>query len=66
MSNKKRSEMSMFINSRGRIDYNRLCKACLHDCKQSYRAIIFDCPTHATPKEIRGLKNFFGKLDIHP
>ena len=42
-SKKKRLEMCMFINSKGRIEYNRLCKACVHDCKQSYRAIIIDC-----------------------
>jgi len=46
MSKKKRSEMSMFINNKGRIEYNRLCKACAYDCKQSHRAIIIDCPKY--------------------
>ena len=49
MSQKKRFEMSVFINSKGRIEYNRLCKACAHDCKQSHRAIIIDCPKY-TPR----------------
>ena len=46
MSKRKWLEMSMFINSKGRVESNRLCKACAHDCKQSYRAIIIDCPKH--------------------
>ena len=50
MSNKKRIEMSMFINSKGRIECNRLCKACVYDCKQSYRAIIIDCPKYTPPQ----------------
>ena len=50
MSKKKRLEMSMFINSKGRIEYNRLCKACAHDCKQSHKAIVIDCPKH-TPRQ---------------
>jgi len=49
MSKKQRLEMSMFISSKGRIEYNRLCKACVHDCKQSHRAIVIDCPKH-TPR----------------
>jgi len=47
MSKKKRLEMSLFINSKGRIEFNRLCKACARDCKQSHRAIIIACPKYA-------------------
>jgi len=43
MSKGKQLEMSMFINNKGRIEYNRLCKACSCGCKQSHRAIIIDC-----------------------
>jgi len=50
MSQKKRLEMSMFINSRGRVEYNQLCKACARDCKQSHKAIIIDCPKY-TPRQ---------------
>ena len=46
MSKKKRSEMSMFINSKGRIEHNRLCKTCAQDCKQSHKAVIIDCPKY--------------------
>jgi len=55
MSNKRRLEMSMFINSKGRIKYNRLCKACTRDCKQSHKALIIDCPKYTPrPKKPRG------------
>ena len=55
MSKKKRLEMSMFINSKGRIEHNRLCKACAHACKQSYKVIIIDCPKYTPrPKKPKG------------
>jgi len=50
MSKTKRLEMSTFINSKGRIEFNRLCKACALDCKQSHKAIIIDCPKY-TPRQ---------------
>jgi len=54
-SQKKRLEMSLFINSKGRIEYNWLCKACAHDCKQSHKAIIIDCPKYVPrQKKTRG------------
>ena len=54
-SKMKRLEMSMFINSKGRIECNRLCRACIHDCKQSHRAIVIDCPKYTLrPKKPRG------------
>jgi len=55
MNKKKRLEMSMFINSKGRVEYNRLCKACANDCKQSHSAIIIDCPKYTLrPKKSGG------------
>lgn len=47
MGKKKRLEMSFFINTHRRIEYNRLCKACLRDCKQSHKAVIVSCPRYA-------------------
>jgi len=46
MSKKKRTEMSLYINGKGRIEYNRLCKACKYDCKQSYKVAIIACPKY--------------------
>ena len=70
MSKKKRLEMSVFINSKGRIEYNRLCKVCALDCKQSHRTIIIDCPKYTLrPKKparaVSGSKKF-RKLEKHP
>ena len=46
MSEKKRLEMSLFINTKGRIENNWLCKVCVHDCKQSHKAVIIACPKY--------------------
>ena len=43
MSKKKRHEMSFYISEKGRIEFNKLCKACVNTCKQSFRSIILSC-----------------------
>ena len=43
MSKKKRKEMDLFINRAGRIEYNKVCRACIHDCKQSYKTMVLMC-----------------------
>lgn len=43
MSQKRRLEMSFFINDKSRIEFNRLCRACVNACKQSHRAVILFC-----------------------
>ena len=44
MSKSKKLEWSFFLNDRGRKAYNTLCRRCVHDCKQSFRAQIIECP----------------------
>ena len=44
MSNKRRLEWSFFLNDHSRITYNELCRKCQHECKQSFRAVVVDCP----------------------
>lgn len=39
MSKSKKLEWSFFLNDRGRKAYNTLCRRCVHDCKQSFRAV---------------------------
>jgi len=39
MSKTKRIEMSIFINDKGRIEYNHLCKACAHRDRNMYMTI---------------------------
>ncbi len=44
MSKKRKLELSFFLNDRGRVAYNDLCRKCQHKCKQSFRAVVIDCP----------------------
>ena len=44
MSKKRKLELSFFLNERGRVAYNSLCRKCRHACKQSFRAIVILCP----------------------
>ena len=50
MSQKMKLEMSFFINNKGRIEYNSLCRACVNDCKQSHRAIILSCQKYKSKR----------------
>jgi len=43
MSQKRKLEMGFFINSKGRVEYNSLCRACVNECKQSHKAMILSC-----------------------
>ena len=44
MSKSRKAEWSYFLNERNRISYNKLCRRCMWDCKQSFRAIVLSCP----------------------
>ena len=44
MSKKRKQELSFFLNDRGRVSYSALCRRCVHPCKQSFRALVIDCP----------------------
>ena len=41
---KWRLEWSFFLGENGRRQYNKLCKGCVHPCKQSFRAVVVSCP----------------------
>ncbi len=43
MSKKKKQEYSFFLNDKGRISYNDLCKRCQRNCKQSFRSMVVEC-----------------------
>ncbi len=43
MSKKKKQEYSFFLNDKGRISYNDLCKYCQRSCKQSFRSTVVEC-----------------------
>ena len=43
-SKKWRLEWSFFLGENGRRRYNKICKGCVHPCKQSFRADLIACP----------------------
>lgn len=43
-SKKWRLEWEFFLGENGRRQYNKLCKGCVHPCKQSFRAVVLSCP----------------------
>ena len=43
-SKKWRLEWAFFLGENGRRRYNKLCKSCVHPCKQSFRAVVLSCP----------------------
>ncbi|MDD2971763.1 MAG: hypothetical protein PHE02_06495 [Lachnospiraceae bacterium] len=50
MSKKRKLEWSFFLNNRNRITYNSQCRQCRRLCKQSFRAIIVDCPPYQSKR----------------
>ena len=44
LSKKYKLEWNFYLDDRNRMKYNDLCKKCERECKQSFRAIIIDCP----------------------
>jgi len=43
-SKKWRQEWSFFLSENGRWQYNKVCKGCVHPCKQSFWVILLVCP----------------------
>ena len=43
MSKSKKAEFDFFLNKHNRIEYNKKCKQCVNDCKQSHKAILINC-----------------------
>ena len=53
MSKKLKKELAFFLNDRGRRSYNGLCRKCQYGCKQSFRAVIIDCPHYLSKRAKR-------------
>ena len=51
MSKKRKYELSFYLNDRGRVTYNELCRKCQHGCKQSFRAVVIDCPRYLSNEQ---------------
>ena len=63
MSKKRKHELSFYLNDRGRVTYNELCRKCKHGCKQSFRAVVVDCPRHKFKIHSVCSSFFFARLD---
>ncbi len=50
MSKTRKKEWSFFLNDRGRITYNALCRRCIRECKQSFRATVIECPRYCSKR----------------
>ena len=49
-SKKWRLEWSFFLGENGRRRYNKICKGCVHPCKQSFRAVLIACPHYQSAR----------------
>ena len=50
MPKKRKLELSFFLNERGRVTYNALCRKCQRTCRQSFRAVIVACPRYLSKR----------------
>lgn len=58
LSKKAKQEWAFFLNAKtGRRTYNDLCRKCQNDCKQSFRAIIVDCPKYHSKRSVKNAPN---------
>ncbi len=53
MSKKRKQEWALFLNYRNRIIYNELCRKCQHDCKQSFRVSLIECPRFISKRSVK-------------
>ena len=53
MSKKRKLEWQFFLNHRNRMTYNPLCRKCAYGCKQSFRAVVMDCPRYSSKRASR-------------
>lgn len=54
MSKKRKMEWAFFLNERNRITYNKLCLKCQGECKQSFRALVIQCPKFKRKEKTNG------------
>ena len=43
MTQKGKQELTLFLNERGRVEYNSLWRRCVHNCKQAYKVMVVEC-----------------------
>ena len=53
MNKKQKEELVFFLNDKGRIAHNAICRRCTSACKQSFRAALVRCPKYGSKRRIR-------------
>lgn len=49
-SKKWKEEWAFFLGDDGRRKYNDLCRRCVHECKQSFRTSVVNCPRYISKR----------------
>lgn len=44
LSKELKTELSFFVNGKGKIQYASKCRHCKKSCKQSFRVRVYTCP----------------------
>ena len=52
MSQKRKKELSLFLNDAGRVEYNGLCRRCVHECKQPHMAMVVECRRYLSKRSV--------------
>lgn len=54
LSKKAKTEWAFFLHPQtGRRTYNEICRSCTHECKQSFRALLLECPKYESKRAVR-------------
>ena len=56
MSKKRKQELSLFLDEHGRVEYNSLCRRCVHSCKQAYKVLVIECGRYLSKRAKEVLK----------
>ena len=57
MSQKRKKELSMFLNDAGRVEHNVLCRRCVHECKQPHTAMVVECNRYLSKRSVEVMNN---------
>ena len=57
MSQKRKKELSLFLNNGGRVEYNALCRRCIHECKQPHTSMVVECKRYLSKRSVEVMEN---------
>ena len=64
MSKYLKREWAFFLDERGRKKYNALCRKCEMSCKQSFRAVVIQCPHYQSKGRQKTLSSTKRKKEV--